>query len=220
MSSPFTYFKYSTVYKKHSIRGMIRHLKLASRRLLSGSGTSLEDNVGSTIGRIRLRTTVQLVRWKHHQCFGSTPGGCTRVRVGIGAGAGAGAVLSVGSALESKSIILLPDLQPPGTHQYRQYSYDSLKDYSSFKNERTILLVGDGDLSNGASISSGLKRTRPNCHLIASVLESEEQHNEGKSGIQEGSSSIRFKQCGYLKHGHVPYKSRTQSICPVCECIL
>ena len=159
---------------------MIRHLKSAPRRLLSASGTSLEENVGSTIGKKRLRTTVQLVRWKHHQCFGSTPGRYTRVRVGKGVGVGVGAGLSGGSALESTSILLLPHLQPSGTHQYRQYSYDSLKDYSSFKNERTILLVGDGDLSNGASMSSGLKRTRPNCHLIASVLESEEQHNEGK----------------------------------------
>jgi hypothetical protein len=44
--------------------------------------------------------------------------------------------------------------------------------------------VGDGDLSNGASMSLALKETRPNCYLIASVLESEPQHNDGKSSAQ------------------------------------
>ena len=65
--------------------------------------------------------------------------------------------------------------------------YDSIKDYSinsSSKKENTILLVGDGDLSNGASMSLALKETRPNCNLIASVLESEPQHNDGKSSAQ------------------------------------
>ena len=69
--------------------------------------------------------------------------------------------------------------------------YDSIKDYSinsSSKKENTILLVGDGDLSNGASMSLALKETRPNCNLIASVLESEPQHNDGKSSAQHNKN--------------------------------
>jgi hypothetical protein len=69
--------------------------------------------------------------------------------------------------------------------------YDSIKDYSinsSSQKENTILLVGDGDLSNGASMSLALKETRPNCYLIASVLESEPQHNDGKSSAQHNKN--------------------------------
>ena len=69
--------------------------------------------------------------------------------------------------------------------------YDSIKDYSinsSSKKENTILLVGDGDLSNGASMSLALKETRPSCNLIASVLESEPQHNDGKSSAQHNKN--------------------------------
>ncbi len=64
-----------------------------------------------------------------------------------------------------------------GKHDF----YNPLKDHTQFKSEKNILLVGDGDLSNGALISNGFKENRPNCNLIASVLESELQHNNGEN---------------------------------------
>ena len=58
--------------------------------------------------------------------------------------------------------------------------YNPVLDYSPGNSEKIILVVGDGDLSNGAIMSEELKQTRPGVKLIASVLESEGQHNPGK----------------------------------------
>ncbi len=60
--------------------------------------------------------------------------------------------------------------------------YDPIHDYSlSHNNEKSILVCGDGDLSFGASLSNGLLQSRPGVKLVASVLESQEQHNRGTS---------------------------------------
>jgi len=58
-------------------------------------------------------------------------------------------------------------------------AYEALNDYTSSQTEKSILIVGDGDLSNGAAMSDGLMETRPDVKLIATVLESQQQHNDG-----------------------------------------
>lgn len=66
------------------------------------------------------------------------------------------------------------------TSQKNDY-YNPVEDYTPTKTEQTILLVGDGDLSNAALMSKDLKQTRSHVKLIASVLESEGEHNQGMS---------------------------------------
>lgn len=58
--------------------------------------------------------------------------------------------------------------------------YNPLLDYTPSLSERTILLVGDGDLSNGAAMTEIINNARPDVKIVASVLESEVMHNNGK----------------------------------------
>ncbi len=64
-------------------------------------------------------------------------------------------------------------------------TYDAIHDYNNISknNEKSILICGDGDLSFGASLSSGLLQSRPGVKLVASVLESQDQHNGGMSSL-------------------------------------
>ena len=95
--------------------------------------------------------------------------------------------------------------------------YNPLQDYSSSQSEKTILIVGDGDLSFGAFMSEQLKLRQQfrsdadadadadanaecKIKMIASVLESEHQHNQvyGDSlknieRIQKNGHEVRFE---------------------------
>ena len=60
--------------------------------------------------------------------------------------------------------------------------YNALGDYNNgIHEEKSILVCGDGDLSFGAYMSNGIKENRPDVKLVASVLESASQHNEGET---------------------------------------
>lgn len=67
------------------------------------------------------------------------------------------------------------------TFSHKEYpQYDPLLDYTSTLSEKKILLVGDGDLSNGAAMALKIKETRQDVEIVSSVLESEGTHNDGK----------------------------------------
>lgn len=50
-------------------------------------------------------------------------------------------------------------------------------------------MVGDGDLSNGATMAEIINNARPDVKIVASVLESEVMHNTGKICI--GTNLLR-----------------------------
>ena len=67
------------------------------------------------------------------------------------------------------------------TFSNKEYTqYNPLLDYTLTLAEKTILLVGDGDLSNGAAMAKGIHNNRSDVKIVASVLESEGAHNDGE----------------------------------------
>jgi hypothetical protein len=70
-------------------------------------------------------------------------------------------------------------------------NYDAFKDYSIYGNEESILICGDGDLSFGARLSETLRDSRPNVKIIASVLESEQSHNQTFRDSEKNIGAIR-----------------------------
>lgn len=69
--------------------------------------------------------------------------------------------------------------------------YDAFKDYSLDGDEKNILICGDGDLSYGACLAEKLNKSRPDVKILATVLESELEHNQIFRDSERNIETIR-----------------------------